>query len=190
MRCLRGLTAVLVWQDLSKDAESYIRARTFQSFEEQLRHTDHWLDSLGEKGIDQLLEIAASPPAREELETIEQDEFMVTLGELLCRAAERHPNGAVPQLVAHLGNDQIGQFVADALAATGAPAAYDHITRYIMDHEDLAAGELLPLVEAVAELDGPAARTLLVAVRNSRTMGGADEAQLINRIDELLSRLS
>jgi hypothetical protein len=40
VRCLRGLTAVLVWRDLSKDAESYIRAPQVPALRAPAGHRD------------------------------------------------------------------------------------------------------------------------------------------------------
>jgi len=40
VRCLRGLTVVLVWRDLSKDAESYIRAPQVPALRAPAGHRD------------------------------------------------------------------------------------------------------------------------------------------------------
>lgn len=157
----------------------------FQSFDEQLQQTDEWLQSLGEKALDQLLDLIVTPASADELRGVENEIVMAVIGELLCRVAEMRPAESVPRLVAYLSNDHVRPFVADALGSSGSPEGQREAAAYVTAHPDLPADEMIPLVEAVAEVGGPETAALLRAVRDS--LGDRTRTQPVrDRINELL----
>jgi hypothetical protein len=158
----------------------------FQSLEEQLRRTDDWLQSMGDDAVDELLGLITTPASADELRGAEDEVFTEVLGELLCRVAKLRPTESVPRLAAHLRNDRARPFVADALGSSGSREAEREIAVYLKAHPGLTPDELLPLVEAAAELNGPDVAALLDAARDSLDHG--PKAQRVrDRIDELLA---
>lgn len=158
----------------------------FQSLDEQSRRTDDWLRSIGKEILAQLLDLVSTPPSAAELRGAEADVFSDVLGELLSRVAALWPAESVPQLVARLDDDRARRFAAEALGASGSRDAQRELIAYLEAHPDLPPNEALPLVEAVAEVGGSDASSLLRAARRHlEPRPGA--RPLVERIDELLA---
>jgi hypothetical protein len=139
----------------------------FQSLEDQLSATDDWLLSLGDGGVDELLDLITAPPSAGERGRADDDSFTAVVAELLCRLALLRPAASVPRLVPYLDSDRTRSFAADALGSSRSPVAQRELAAHLLAHPDLAPDQVLPLVEAVAEVGGPETAPALRAVRDS-----------------------
>jgi hypothetical protein len=158
----------------------------FQSFEDQLRQTDDWLQSLGDGAVDELIDLITTQPSAGERGTADDDAFTAVVGELLCRLAGLRPAASVPRLVVYLDSERARSFAADALGSSRSPVAQRELAAYLLAHPYLVPDQALPLVEAVAEVGGPEAAPALRAVRDS--LGSRPGTRpVLDRIDELLA---
>lgn len=95
----------------------------FREAGDLLPRMDAWVAGLGDTGVARLAALLADPPGESELPGVSMVDFLDTLGELLCSAVERRPEGAVAVLAPLLAADRSRLYAVDALGCSGDPAA-------------------------------------------------------------------
>lgn len=93
----------------------------FREAVDLLPRMDAWVEGLGDSGVARLVALLADPPG--DLGGASTVDFFDTLGELLCLAVRRRPDGAVERLTPLLTLPGARLYAVDALGCTGDPSA-------------------------------------------------------------------